>query len=114
MYGAKISTFTVCIPKTGSTCTGALDGRGWGSPMSLVDFRKWQCPLSLFSEDFPIDFEMVQCRMSDSRHGPSHVTNILQHDDIGFMSRLDFNKRPYRPVEFKGQGPQFCWHVSFI
>ena len=24
---------------------GALDG---GSPMSPVDFKKWQCPLSLF------------------------------------------------------------------
>ena len=27
---------------------------------------------------------------------------------IGFMSHVDFKKRPCRPVEFKGQGPSSC------
>ena len=31
--------------KSDLTKLGALDG---GSPMSPVDFKKWQCPLSLF------------------------------------------------------------------
>ena len=30
------------------TSLWALDGGGGGSPMSPVDFKKWQCPLSLF------------------------------------------------------------------
>ena len=33
------------IPENPFPLAGALDG---GSPMSPVDFKKWQCPLSLF------------------------------------------------------------------
>ena len=35
-----------------------------------------------------------------------HVTNLFPMMSIGFMSHVDFKKRPCRPVEFKGQGPQ--------
>ena len=56
---------------------GALDG---GSPMSPVDFKKWQCPLSLFLK--------CPCRFLNSP-----------------MSSVHFKKRPCHPVEFKGQGP---------
>ena len=38
----------------------AIDG---GSPMSPVDFKKWQCPLSLFFLDFSVDFKIVQCHL---------------------------------------------------
>ena len=51
--------------------------------MLPVDFKKWQCPLSLFLK-FPVDFKVVQCRL------------------------VDFKKRPCRPVEFKGQEPLLC------
>ena len=34
-----------------------------GSLMSLVVFKKWQCPLSLFMK-FPVDFKIVQCPLS--------------------------------------------------
>ena len=43
--------------------------------MSPVDFKKWQCPLSLFLFlDLPLDFEIVQCRLSILRNGnvPCH------------------------------------------
>ena len=49
---------------------GALDG---GSPVSPVDFKKWQCPLSLFlkfpcrflnSPMSPVDFKKWQCPLS--------------------------------------------------
>ena len=39
---------------------GAVDG---GSPMSPVDFKKWQCPLSLILE-FPCHFKIVPCPLS--------------------------------------------------
>ena len=39
---------------------GALDG---GSPMSPVDFKKWQCPLSLLL-NFHVDFKKVPCPLS--------------------------------------------------
>ena len=33
--------------------------------MSPVDFKKWQCPLSLFILNVPVDFKVVQCRLSN-------------------------------------------------
>ena len=48
--------------------------------MSPVDFRKWQCPLSLIFK--------CPCRF----YGTS-------------MSPINFKKCPFRPVEFKGKGP---------
>ena len=50
------------------------------SPMLPVDFRKWQCPLSRY---FKLSYRF-QCSL---------------------MSPVEFQKRPCRPVEFKGQWP---------
>ena len=61
--------------------SGALDG---GSPMSPVDFKKWQCPLSLYFLGFPVDFIIVQCRLS-----------IVRNDNVPCHSFLNF------PVDFK-------------
>ena len=36
--------------------SGVLVGE---SPMSAVDLKKWQCPLSLFFKKNPVDFEIV-------------------------------------------------------
>ena len=43
--------------------------------------------------------------MSNLRNGPSQITYIIPML-IGFMSHVDFKKRPCCPVRFKGQGPQ--------
>ena len=48
--------------------------------MSPVDFKKWQCPLSLILK--------CPCRFKGSSVSP-----------------VDFKKWPCHPVEFKGQGP---------
>ena len=53
-----------------------------------------------------VDFKIVYCRMSNLRNDPCHVINIFPMS-IGFMSHVDFEKWPCRPVEFKGQGPKF-------
>ena len=61
------------------------------SPMSPVDFKKWQCPLLNLRKchllNVPVDFKVVQCRLSNLRR--CHVA----------MSK------------FKGQGPPYCHHV---
>ena len=36
----------------------------------------------------------------------SHVMSLIVFPmSIGFMSHVDFKKKPCRPVDFKGQGP---------
>ena len=30
------------------------------------------------------------------------------------MSPVDFKKWPCRPVDFKGQGPQYCWRHIIV
>ena len=44
--------------------------------MSPVDFKKWQCPLSLFI-NFPVDFKVVQCRLSNLRKHPVALSNLM-------------------------------------
>ena len=46
---------------------GALDG---GSPMSIVEFKKWLCQLFFYSH---VNFQMLSCRMSYLRNGLCHV-----------------------------------------
>ena len=52
--------------------------------MSPVDLKKWQCPLSIFFINLPVDFEIVQCRLS-----------ILRNDNVPcrYFSNV--------PVDFK-------------
>ena len=41
----------------------------------------------------------------------AHVMSLISFPmSIGFMSHVDFKKRPCRPVEFRGQGP----HMSEV
>ena len=42
--------------------------------------------------------------MSNFRNGPCHVTVFFPRS-IGFVSHVNFKKRPCRPVELRGQGP---------
>ena len=44
--------------------------------MSPVDFKKWQCPLSLFL-DLAVNFDIVQCHLSVLRNGNFPVINFL-------------------------------------
>ena len=57
--------------------------------MSPVDFKKWQCPLSLFL-DFPVDFKIVQCRLSILRNGnvPCRLFLNVPVDFKGVQCRL--------------------------
>ena len=73
--------------------------------MSHVDFKKWQCPLSLYLY-FHVDFEIGKCRLLNLRKGPCRVSNFF-HMSIGFMSHVDFKKWLCRPVGFKGQGSPY-------
>ena len=43
--------------------------------MSPVDFKKWQCPLSLML-NVPVDFKVPHCRMSILRNGPVGLSNL--------------------------------------
>ena len=56
--------------------------------MSLVDLKIWQCPLSLFLLDFPVDFKIVHCRLSNLRNNLCYVSKMLVSKD--FMSPVDF------------------------
>ena len=78
-----------------------------GNPISPVDFKKWQCPLSLFFRNVPGNLKMVQCRLSNLRNTLCHVSNIFSHVDSLHLA-CRFKKRQCRPVEFKGQLPQDC------
>ena len=62
---------------------GALDG---GSPMSPVDFKKWQCPLSLFLKNCPVDLKIVSCPLSILRK-----VNVPCHYFSKFLS-VDFKR----------------------
>ena len=43
----------------------------------------------------------------------AHVMSLIFFPmSIGFMSHVDFKKRPCRPVKFKGQGPQ--WPLAVL
>ena len=78
---------------------GPLLGEGGGSsPMSPVDFKKWQCPLSLFFVMSMSIFQYVNFKIWHL----SNLRNILCC--VGFMSPIDFKKWPCCTVEFKGQG----------
>ena len=77
--------------------SGALDG---GSPMSHVDFKKWQCCMSL-----SLIFSNVTCQNQEK--ALSHVTIIFSpcRMSLSPMSHVKFKKCPCRPVDFRGQGP---------
>ena len=53
-----------------------------GPHCRLSIFRKWQCPLSLFFLDFPVDFRIVECPLSILRYGnvPSHYVSKFSVD----------------------------------
>ena len=59
--------------------SGALHG---GSPMLDVDFKKWQCPLSLYLQ-FPCHFlnSQISPLIPDLRKILCHVGNIFSHVD---------------------------------
>ena len=75
-------------------------------PVSPVDFKKLQCPLSLFLK-FPCRFKMPQCHLSILRNGnvPCYLfLNVPDDFKVAAMSPVELKKMPYRPVKFKGQG----------
>ena len=63
-----------------------MGGGGGGGATSPVDFKKWQCPLSI----------LFKC-------------SCLFYG--GAMSPVEFKKVSCPPVEFKGQGPLYCQFI---
>ena len=60
---------------------GALDGGGGGGGqcrLSILRNGNVPCHHSL---DFPVDFKIAKCRLSNLRKGPCHVGNICAHVD---------------------------------
>ena len=72
--------------------------------MSHVDYEKWHTPCRYFC-NFHVDFKIANCRLSNSRKGPCHVSNMFDVMLISPMSHVDFRKYMCRPVDFNGQGP---------
>ena len=67
-----IQIYNHCMPlfrAVGEPCWG-------GGGMSPVDFKKWHCPLSLILH---VDFKIAKYRLSNSREGSSHVSNMFPH-----------------------------------
>ena len=56
--------------------------------------------------NFDVDFKITQCRTSNSRNTLYVMPVASFFMSIGFMSPANFKKQTYRPVGFKGQGPQ--------
>ena len=56
-----------------------IDAFNGGYQMSHVEFKKWQCPLSLFLQYVDIYVAIyVACQ---TRNCPCHVTSIFSHVD---------------------------------
>ena len=73
--------------------------------MSYVNFKKCQCPLSLYLH-YQVDFKIAKCRLSNLRK--AHIMSLIFFPaSIGFMSHVNFKEWPCRPVDFNGQGPQY-------
>ena len=58
---------TPLIWPSGLAVVGPLTGGGGGVPMSPVDFKKWQCHMSL-----PLSYARVACQIQEMTM--SHVT----------------------------------------
>ena len=80
----------------------ALVRVGGGSPMSHLDFKKWQWRIALL-----LIFLNVRCRISEMTL--SHVTSCLAMPPCRMspspMSHVEFQKCPCHPVDFRGQEP---------
>ena len=53
-----------------------------------------------------VDFEIVECHMSNLRNGPCHITNIFSMS-IGFMSHVDLKKGHVALSNLGVKGPIF-------
>ena len=89
---------------TATAFFGALDA---GSQMSHVNFKKWQCPLSLFLQYLKW---FVACRIYGKVPVMSVIFFLLL---VSSMSHVDFKKWPCHHVDYKGQGPLSDVNVSF-
>ena len=68
--------------------------------MSHLDFKKWQCRMSL-----SLIFAKITCRIKE--RAMSHVTIFFTacHMSVSLMLHVQFQKCPCRPVDFRGQEP---------
>ena len=94
---------------------GGDGGGGGGSPMSHVNFKKWQCRMSLllFSPMSHVEFKKGLCHMSLYFVPPCRMSLSPG------MSRDELKNCPCRPVDLRGRGPYHtsvgaCCRVSVI
>ena len=83
-------------------CTDLM-GPLMGPQCRLSILRNGNVPCRYFCH-FPVDFELVQCRLLNIRNTQCHIFNRFSHG-IGFMSPVDLKKRLCFCFEFKGQWP---------
>ena len=84
------------------TCrpSGTLGG---GSPVSHVDFKKWQCPLSLFLQ--------CQCQFLINTNVACRTVHVML---VSPISHVGCQNCPCCPAEFKGQGSLYCQSFSKV
>ena len=79
-----------------------MTGKG---PISPVNFKKWQCSLSLFKKKLSVNFKIVQYHLPILRNTLCHVGNIFLMS-IDFTSLVDFGKNMCRTVKLRVKGPK--------
>ena len=84
-----------------------------GGLMSHVDFKKWQCRMSLL-----LIFLNVPYRIQDYDYVPCHyIFSPISHVTKPYVS-CDFKKCLCRPADFRGPGPSskpcYVSDVSFL
>ena len=77
-----------------------------GGPMSPVDFKKWQCHMSLSLIYAHVAY-LCPCRMSNLRNDyvACRYLFLSRRMSLSLMTPDDFKKGPCRRVEFRGRGP---------
>ena len=75
-----------------------------GVPMSHVDFKKWQCHMSL-----SLLFLYVICRIYETRMSYNYVSIFWTNLSHVTNPNVRFKKWPCRPVKFRGRGPSYSF-----
>ena len=95
------------------SAVGVLDG---GSPMSHVNVKKWQCPLSYF-QNFPVNSKIVQCPLSILRNENvpcRYVCSFLSIITGSIMSPSNSRKGPVDLSSLRFKGPTVRLQVVWV
>ena len=93
-----------CVTLSAKTSLGALDG---GPLCRLSILRKGNVPCRYFRH-FPVDFKIVQCRISNLRSVPCHVINVFSNVDRLHVA-CGFYEMTMSPCQNEGsRAPALC------